>query len=170
MASTFERNRTALVTGASAGIGLEIARQLTPRVETLITVARRVERMQSLAEELRAAHPNVPVVLEKCDLSDTQAISAMCQPLEAMGLRIDILVNNAGLGENTVFETSNWNRTSQILAVQCDGRGAVDARARAGDGAPWPRGGAEYRLRRRPCRYAQRGGIHGVETFHPRIF
>jgi uncharacterized protein len=117
MASIFQNNRTALVTGASSGIGLEIVRHLAPHVETLITVARRVERMQSLAKELGAAHRNVTVVVEECDLSDTQAISAMARRLEAMSLEIDILVNNAGFGENTLFETSDWSRTKQILDV-----------------------------------------------------
>jgi uncharacterized protein len=117
MPSIFKNNRTALVTGASSGIGREIVRHLAPHTETLIIVARRVERMQSLAKELGTAHPHVRVVVEECDLSNTQAISAVGRRLEAIGLEVDILVNNAGFGENTLFETSDWNRTRQIIDV-----------------------------------------------------
>jgi short-subunit dehydrogenase len=146
MASIFEYNRTALVTGASAGIGLEIARYLAPHVETLITVARRVERMQSFAREIESAHPYVKVVVQECDLSNSEAAFAMVERLEAMGPQVDILVNNAGFGENTLFECSDWGRTK----CQCDSRRAVDTCACASDGAPWPRGSAEHRVRRRP--------------------
>ncbi len=117
MASIFGSNRTALVTGASAGIGLEIVRHFAPHLETVIAVARRVERMQSLAEELRNIHPNLRILVEECDLSDTQAVSALQRRLKAMDAQIDILVNNAGLGENTLFENSDWGRTKQMLEV-----------------------------------------------------
>ena len=61
---------TVLITGASSGIGLELARQLAPRASSLVAVARRKERLMGLKDELSARHPGLVVRTEPCDLSD----------------------------------------------------------------------------------------------------
>lgn len=91
----------ALVTGASSGIGEVFARQLAAKGLHLMLVARRVDRMEALAEELRAAH-NVDVVVFQADLSQREtldALSAKANELNDIGL----LVNNAGMSVDGYF-------------------------------------------------------------------
>ncbi len=117
MQSPFIANRSALVTGASAGIGLELARALAPRVDSLILVARRLERLQQVASELRARFPTLNAVVEAADLADPEAVQDLIGRLEARRLQVDVLINNAGLGESELFERSSWSRIRQIVEV-----------------------------------------------------
>lgn len=117
MQSIFTRNRTALVTGASAGIGLEMARALGPKLDSLIVVARRIERLQEIAKELQSRCPALKIVIEAADLSDPEAVQGLLQRLDARSLGVDVLVNNAGLGESELFERSPWSRIRQIVEV-----------------------------------------------------
>jgi len=89
---------TALITGASAGIGREIARVAVESCDTLVLVARRKERLEELAAELEALRPGVRAVSWAADLADEAARQALPQALQAEGLEIDWLVNNAGFG------------------------------------------------------------------------
>lgn len=88
-------DRTAIVTGASAGIGVELARQLAAKGHGLTLVARREERLHVLARELREAH-GVRVEVVPTDLADSVARSALVDEVTSRGLEVDILVNNAG--------------------------------------------------------------------------
>lgn len=88
----------ALITGASSGIGREIARVVVESCDTLVLVARRRERLEELAEELADLRPGVRAVPWPCDLADAAARQALPQALGAEGLEIDWLVNNAGFG------------------------------------------------------------------------
>jgi uncharacterized protein len=88
---------TCVVTGASAGIGKELARQLAERGHGLTLVARRRERLEDLAGELRAAH-GVEVAVHDCDLSDDAARAALIAALRDGERRVDVLCNNAGYG------------------------------------------------------------------------
>jgi uncharacterized protein len=117
MQSIFTANRTALVTGASAGIGLELARALAPKLDSLIVVARRAERLEQLAKELQSRYPSLKVAIESADLSDSEAVQTLVQQLESRHGEVDILVNNAGLGEYELFERSPWSRIQQIVEV-----------------------------------------------------
>ncbi|HVP92079.1 MAG TPA: SDR family oxidoreductase [Terriglobales bacterium] len=93
--------RTALVTGASAGLGAEFARQLAARGSGLILVARRKERLEALAAELSGRH-GVPVEVLAADLL-TPAGVAQAEARAASCARLDLLVNNAGAGTPAAF-------------------------------------------------------------------
>ncbi len=90
-------NSWVLVTGASSGFGEEFARQYAEQGHSLVLVARRLERLQTLAEELRQQH-RIDVVAEQVDLSDIAAVIQLHQRLRERGIAIDILINNAGHG------------------------------------------------------------------------
>ncbi len=117
MQSIFTANRTALVTGASAGIGLELAKAFAPKLDSLIIVARRIERLERIAKELQSRYLKLNIAIEAADLSDPQAVQGLLQQLETRRLDVDVLVNNAGLGESELFERSPWNRIRQIVEV-----------------------------------------------------
>lgn len=99
--------RTALVTGASAGIGAAFARHLAAQGINLLLVARRAERLEALAAELTAAH-GVRCHLFTADLNDPAAPEAIMAFAEREGLGIDVLVNNAGLSGKTAFADTPW--------------------------------------------------------------
>src|SRR3954452_13999393 len=88
-------DRVALVTGASSGIGVEIARQLAQRGHGLVLVARRAEKLQELADELSST-TSVRVEVLPADLTDLEARSGLVGGIAELGLTVDILVNNAG--------------------------------------------------------------------------
>lgn len=117
MKSIFERNRTAVITGASAGIGLELARQIAPKLDALVLVARRVDRLQHLSSELRLANPKLAVHVEAADLSEAQGVDSLLAAIDRLPRPVDILINNAGLGEYGLFERVERSRISQVLAV-----------------------------------------------------
>ncbi|QNK01042.1 SDR family NAD(P)-dependent oxidoreductase [Dyella telluris] len=96
-----------LVTGASAGIGAAFARELATQGHDLVLTARRADRLESLAQELRERHGAVVTVLP-ADLADPSAVSRLCDELDARGLRVDWLINNAGYGVPGTFEAVEW--------------------------------------------------------------
>lgn len=92
------KNKTwVLITGASSGFGEEFARQYAEQGHSLVLVARRLDRLQTLAEALRRQF-RVDVVVEQVDLSDVAAVTQLHQRLRGRGIAIDILINNAGHG------------------------------------------------------------------------
>ena len=86
-----------LITGASSGFGEEFARQYAAKGHALVLVARRLDRLEALAESLRRER-GIKVVVEQVDLSDVAAIARLHARLREQGIAIDILVNNAGHG------------------------------------------------------------------------
>src|ERR1043165_5637874 len=86
-----------LITGASSGFGEEFARQYAKQGHALVLVARRLDRLEKLAEALRQEH-GTQVVVEQVDLSDVAAIVRLQERLRERGIAIDILINNAGHG------------------------------------------------------------------------
>ena len=88
-------NQTALITGASSGIGDAFARDFARRGADLIIVARRKDRLEALAKEIRALH-DVTVTVIATDLSTPNAAAALAKKIGPVD--IDILVNNAGFG------------------------------------------------------------------------
>ena len=104
----------ALITGASSGIGREIAREYARRGVPLILSARRETLLQALAEELRA---QVSVQIVVADLADPAAPAALVAELERRGLAVRILVNNAGYGVPGRFPDSDWATHAAFLQV-----------------------------------------------------
>jgi NAD(P)-dependent dehydrogenase (short-subunit alcohol dehydrogenase family) len=90
------RRRVAVVTGASSGIGVEIARLLAARGDLCVLLARRADRLQEVADELDAE-------AEPCDISDRAAVEAVAARILERHPSIDVLVNNAGVPGRTRF-------------------------------------------------------------------
>ena len=88
----------ALITGASAGIGYEFARQLASRAASLVLVARRKDRLEELRDELNKQNPSLKIEVRQVDLSDHVQVDAFCEWITRENIAIDLLVNNAGLG------------------------------------------------------------------------
>jgi short-subunit dehydrogenase len=91
------QKETALITGASSGIGCELARVFAAHGSNLVLVARRREKLESLAQVLRAKH-GVEVTALSCDLTEPPATQWLEDQLRDRGLAVDVLVNNAGFG------------------------------------------------------------------------
>lgn len=98
------RGTTALITGASSGLGAALARQLADRGANLVLVARRRDRLDETAEELRRA--GVDVMVYDRDLARPRAGAALTEQLAADGIQVDTLVNSAGVGTHGDFATA----------------------------------------------------------------
>ncbi|MCA9529172.1 MAG: SDR family oxidoreductase [Myxococcales bacterium] len=96
------QRQTALVTGASSGIGLELAKLLAKDGYDLVLVARSEDKLRALADELSSEH-GVDARVEPADLGDPAAPGALQARLDAAGVQVDVLVNNAGFGTNGRF-------------------------------------------------------------------
>ena len=110
------QGRRALVTGASAGIGRAFAEVLAARGYALVLTARRRDRLEAVADALRAPY-GVPVDVLVEDLSDPAAPARLAEALHARGLAIDLLVNNAGYGVPGRYEKPAWQAHRDFLQV-----------------------------------------------------
>jgi len=106
--TTPQPRRSALVTGASAGIGAAFARHLAADGHDLILVARRSDRLETLATELRRDH-GVRAETVTADLTDRSAPAAIVDRVDELGMAVDVLVNNAGLSSKTMFSDTEWD-------------------------------------------------------------
>jgi short-subunit dehydrogenase len=116
--------KTALVTGASAGIGRAFARELAARGMDVVVVARRAERLEELRRELEAARPGARVFPIVQNLAAPDAAEAIERRLAELGLSVDFLVNNAGFGQWGEFSSYDRRRDLDMIAVNC--RAVVD--------------------------------------------
>jgi uncharacterized protein len=107
----------ALITGASAGIGREFARQLAGRAHSIILIARRDERLIELADQLQREHPKLLVHIRKVDLADLGQLQDFLAWLDSEKLEVDLLINNAGLGDSGLFAKSDPDRNKEMTAV-----------------------------------------------------
>jgi short-subunit dehydrogenase len=107
---------TALVTGASSGIGREFADVLARNGYDLVLVARRQAELDVLAAELGSAHRTTSLVVP-ADLSTAESVPSVCRAAEAAGIEVDVLVNNAGLGGHGRFTETDPASDEQQLAV-----------------------------------------------------
>ncbi len=106
-----------LITGASSGIGEALARQVAHRARQLVLVARRKDRMDALATELRRENPGLATLVYACDLGDREAVLELAGEVERDTGGVDVLVNNAGLGDISLFEASDRRKLLQMLDV-----------------------------------------------------
>lgn len=106
----------ALVTGASAGIGKEFCRQLAAKGYQLVLVARRTDRLNQLAEELKTAHGTTSVVIV-ADLSKKDAAENIVRRLAEQNILIECLVNNAGYGLPGSFHVPDWQEHADFIQV-----------------------------------------------------
>ena len=107
---------TALITGASAGIGLELAKLFAADGHDLVLVARRADALQKLADSLRTKH-NIAVRIWPADLADPRAPLQLHERAVAEGVAVDILVNNAGFGAIGHFHALPPERQLGIIDV-----------------------------------------------------
>ena len=105
-----------LVTGASSGIGAAFARRLAALGHRLVLTARRVDRLEALAAELRERHAAEVTVLPH-DLADPAAPRVLCGEMDRRGLSVDWLVNNAGYGVPGTFVANDWTTHADFLQV-----------------------------------------------------
>ena len=106
-----------LITGASAGIGREFARQFAGRAHSIILVARREDRLAELRDELQQQHPNLAVRIRQVDLADPAQLQELMKSLDRENINVDLLINNAGLGDSGPFATSDPIRNEQMTLV-----------------------------------------------------
>ncbi len=117
---------TAVVTGASAGIGADIARELVARGHGVTLVARREDRLRDLAVELGK---DVRVEVIACDVADSDARARLFDAVAERGLTVDILVNNAGIG--TIGSVTKIAVADEIAQVRVNVEAVIDLCTRA---------------------------------------
>ncbi len=120
---TPKENATAVVTGASSGIGAEIARELARRGHGVTLVARREDRLQALADELARDHA-VRAEVIAADLTDASSRGELPRQLAERGLTPDILVNNAGF--TTMGPVHRADRAAELAMVRTNVEAVVD--------------------------------------------
>jgi short-subunit dehydrogenase len=110
------RGKTALITGASAGLGVEFANQIAGRGANLILVARRKDRLQAVADAVVLMH-KVDVTVIVADLAEIGAAEKLFKTLARKKLSVDILVNNAGFGTFGEFKNADSTKISEQIQV-----------------------------------------------------
>src|SRR5580658_166298 len=109
-------SETVLVTGASSGIGLELAKCFAADKSNLVLAARNTAAMESLAAELRREH-KIEVQVITADLTQPEAPQKVFDELEGRGIAVDVLVNNAGFGLHGSFVELPPERQLEIVQV-----------------------------------------------------
>lgn len=117
---------TAVVTGASSGIGADIARELVSRGHGVTLVARREDKLVALATELGDA---VRVEVLACDVADPDARATLFDAVAARGLTVEVLVNNAGIG--TMGAVADSTVAAEIAQVRVNVEAVIDLTTRA---------------------------------------
>jgi len=110
--------KTALITGASSGLGLELARLFARDAHDVVVVARRRDHLEALATRLAAEHGVAARVIAE-DLADPVAPRRIVAELQERRINVDFLVNNAGFGTNGPFADSDLERELAMVQVNC---------------------------------------------------
>jgi len=108
--------KTALITGASSGIGAEFARQLATQKRNLVLVARSQDKLNQLAEQLQQQHSIRAHVISQ-DLTEPSAAASIARQAEELGIVIDLLINNAGFGDYGSFSESVLDRQTSMIQL-----------------------------------------------------
>jgi len=130
--------RVTLITGASAGIGTELARVFASHGHRLALVARRADRLAALADEITAGGGAVPIVIA-CDLEQPGATDSIAAALAAEGLEVEYVVNNAGFG--LFGRAIELDRAEQLSIIAVNIRAMTDLSLRFSDQLIRHRGG-----------------------------
>jgi short-subunit dehydrogenase len=109
---------TCLVTGASSGIGADIARELAKRGLGLTLVARREDRLRTLADELAATGVRVEVIA--ADVADPDGRAKMVDTINRAGLDVEVLINNAGYGSGGAFHELSVDSEVAMVRINCE--------------------------------------------------
>ncbi|WP_111510898.1 SDR family NAD(P)-dependent oxidoreductase [Mycobacterium kyogaense] len=112
-------NSTALITGASGGIGEEFAVALAARGADLILVARRADRLEALRERLTARHPGITVDIVTADLARPGSGAELAARVGELNRGVDVLVNNAGIGLHGAFHTQDPDANAGAVQLNC---------------------------------------------------
>ena len=107
-------NPTALITGASNGIGLELAYEHAKNGGNLILVARNTKKLEEIKLEIETKF-NVKVNIISKDLSSKNAAQEVYNEVKSLNLQVDYLINNAGFGDFGMFVSSNWNKEEEMI-------------------------------------------------------
>lgn len=110
-------DQTALITGASGGIGGAIARAFHAQGATIAISGTREDALQALATELRSSGPNNPIHVIPCNLTDANAVEALFPKAEELMGKVDILVNNAGITRDGLAIRMNDEDWAQVIDV-----------------------------------------------------
>ena len=113
-----ETRKTALVTGASAGLGKELASLFAKDGHDLVLVARSETKLRTLAGDLARAH-GITAHVVPADLADGAAPARIFERTQQLGVAVDVLVNNAGFGTNGAFLDLDLAREKEMIAVNC---------------------------------------------------
>lgn len=111
--------KTALITGASNGIGLELAKLFARDGHDLVLVARSEDKLRELAADMERTHGISALVIAK-DLSDTAAPAEVYEQIKAAGRRIDVLVNNAGYGSFGLFAETDLDFELKMIRLNIE--------------------------------------------------
>ncbi|QMU30227.1 SDR family NAD(P)-dependent oxidoreductase [Adhaeribacter radiodurans] len=106
--------KTALITGASGGIGYELAKEFARHQHNLVLVARSEARLNQIAKELQTTYGIQAIALAQ-DLSDPQAVPTIFTELQSRNIIIDYLVNNAGFGDFGFFVETDWAKEERMI-------------------------------------------------------
>jgi uncharacterized protein len=112
----FYAPRTALITGASSGIGLELAHLFARDGYRLVLVARNRGTLHALGDDLQSRY-HIPVRISPKDLAHPASPSELLSELQEAGIVLDVLVNNAGFGVGGAFLDTDWNSEAEMMQV-----------------------------------------------------
>ncbi len=111
MAADFTLDQcSAIITGASSGLGEEFARQLAPRARSLLLVARRESELLRVKAELCARHPALSVQICACDVTTDTGRMHVAELVDVLDLKPNVLINNAGMGDYGTFASASAER------------------------------------------------------------
>ncbi|HEX2921764.1 MAG TPA: SDR family oxidoreductase [Bacteroidales bacterium] len=108
--------KVALITGASSGIGRELALIHADKGDDLVLVARSIQKMQELKDEIKSKK-DIDIIIIGKDLSEKGAASDVFKVLQEKNVVPDYLINNAGFGDFSLFAESDWNKQEQMINV-----------------------------------------------------
>ncbi|MEH2612437.1 SDR family NAD(P)-dependent oxidoreductase [Bradyrhizobium sp. AZCC 1693] len=130
--------RVTLITGASAGIGTELARVFASHGHRVALVARRADRLEALASEIKTAGGAAPIVIP-CDLAQPDCGDRIAEALTASGVEVEYIVNNAGFG--LFGRAIQRDRSNQLEIIAVNVRALTDLSLRFSDHLIRHRGG-----------------------------